>query len=482
MSFLESFDPDQRTLFAGAAERLNLARSEYLLRRGEPGGDVYLVEHGSLEVVDSRSVPEVIVATMETGAVVGEMAFVDDSPRSIDVRAASDSVILRWARDDLRSLLARHPDLAATFYQVVCKVATARIRRLTEGAVRGGFQRAESVTQEGLQRLREEARAVAEHVKSRFLEVETLLRANAADQAAVAQVRGELDALEGRVHDLFTDHPEPEAGEIASEILCRELHPYLVRSALAERCIRKPQGVTGTAEIMAHVLVDTAGGDGLLGEVLDRWLLDRPTLHAMRAFREPTLSLVAKHLPAHRNRRVLLLNAGTGSLANGLCEVLAATPTVLTVVDQSRDALAFLGATAIARKGIELQTVQENLAQFALGRSRHRIPEQDAIVVHGLFEYLPDRIGVSLIQHCRSLLREDGVLVVSALGPSRDRELLDRLLSWPTLRRTQDGLERILRAGGMVPGEFAPMAEPGIALSALPDALYRGTPGPAARR
>ena len=64
MNFLESFSAEQRSVFLGAAETLTLDRGEYLLRRGEPGGDIYQLEEGALEVVDTRSTPEVIVATL----------------------------------------------------------------------------------------------------------------------------------------------------------------------------------------------------------------------------------------------------------------------------------------------------------------------------------------------------------------------------------------------------------------------------------
>lgn len=469
MQLMESFSEEQRTVFRAAAERLELARGEYLLRRGEPGGDVFLLEQGALEVVDSRVTPEVIVANVPEGNLVGEMAFIDDSPRSADVRAGLDSVVLRWARDDLSKLLQQQPEIGSLFYQTVCREASLRVRRLTEGAVMGGFQRSEQVTQEGLQRLREETRALAEHVKSRFLEVETALRTNTEDTQALDQVKSLLDQLQGQVHDLFVDHPEPEAGDAAAEILSRELHPYLVRSALAERCIRRPQGVTGTAEILAHVLVDTAGGDGQLGEILDRWLLDRPSLKALRTFRQPTIELVVSRLPEHRNRRVLLINAGTGSLAAGLSKRLAGTPTVLTVVDQSRDALAFLGASGLAiNQGVEIQTVQENLAQLAMGRVRHKLPAQDAIVIHGLLEYMPERIAVSLVQQAAAMLHDDGTLVCSALAPSDDRELLDRLLAWPTIRRPPEALERVIRAGGMHVVANIELPSPGLLVAASP--------------
>jgi CRP-like cAMP-binding protein len=467
MALLDCFNDAQRALFEGVAERIEIDRGDLLLKKGDPGGDVFIVLDGTVEVLD-RNNPDMIVARINPGEVVGEMAFIDDSPRSVDVRAGDNCTILRWSRDDLANLLRREPMLAARFYEGVAIIASTRLRRLTAGVTSRAYSRGQSVSQEGLQRIKDEARDLSESIKSRFIQVETVLRNNPADSAAIDQVRGLLDLLEARVHEVFTQHPEPEASEIASEVLCRELHPYLVRSGLAERCIRRPQGVTGTAEILAHVLVNTAGGDGQLGEVLDRWLLDRPTLAALRAFREPTIDAVKNNLPSHRNRRVLLVNAGTGSLVAGLTEALAGVPTVLTVLDQSRDALAFLGAAGMDNRsqGIEIATLQENLARFALGGSRHSLPPQDVVLVHGILEYMPERIGVSLVNICRNTLHKDGVLVASALGPSADQWLLDRLLSWPTIRRGRAMLTRLVNAGGMHINEHIDVTSPGLLIAA----------------
>ena len=126
MSFLDALADTQRDQFVAAAERLQLGRGQYLLRRGEPGGDIFLVREGSLDVVDSRSTPEVIVANLDVGTMVGEMAFIDDSPRSADVRAGTECEVLRWSRDDLRTMLDRDRVLAAAFYESVCRVASQR--------------------------------------------------------------------------------------------------------------------------------------------------------------------------------------------------------------------------------------------------------------------------------------------------------------------------------------------------------------------
>jgi hypothetical protein len=146
----------------------------------------------------------------------------------------------------------------------------------------------------------------------------------------------------------------------------------------------------------------------------------------------------------------MIVNAGAGSLIAALTHAVAQPATAITVVDQSREALGFLDAGGTRRpKTISLNTVQENLAQFAMGRHRHNFDPQDGIVLHGLIEYMPDRIAVSLLRVAKSLLHENGILLTTALGPSPDRHLLNHLLAWPTVRRSPEALENLFEAAGL---------------------------------
>lgn len=449
MSIFPHFTPEELTTFDAASTVMELPAGAYLLRRGEPGGDLYRVESGSLEVVDRRATPVVILGIVRPGSVVGEMAFLDSSPRSADVRASGPTVVRRWARDDLRALLEREPVLAARFYEGAARMASTRMRTLATTAVAGGLGRGDGATVPGMARTRKEVMGLSDATKQALLEAETHLRSAVGDPAAVDGVRRALDTLQAKVSDLFAGLTQPAAAAEASELLGRELHPYLVRSVFAERCIRRARGATGTHEIIAHVLVDTATGDGQFGEVIDRWMLDRPTLRAHRGARDGLVQPVADSLPQHRNRRVLVLNAGTGSLVAALGMAIASTPAVITVVDPSRDALAFLDAgVAVRPRKVQLRTHQENIVQFALGRSTLRTSDFDAVVIHGLLEYMPDRIALSLLQRAARTLSDEGAVFATALAHTPDAPFLDRVLNWPSVRRTPERLDRLFRRAG----------------------------------
>jgi len=450
LSFFTPFSEHEKDLFRSASSLMEVERGAYLMRRGEPGGDVFLVQEGSLEVVDRRATPEVILAVLRSGAVVGEMAFLEDTPRSADVRAAEDTVIRRWARDDLRALLEREPVMGSRFYEAVARMASTRIRTLTTTAVAGGLGRGEGADKPGTERVRGDVTALTDATKELLLRAETALRNDPSDAEGRGLVTSAMDRLQRELVALYDSIADPEVAAEASRLMGRELHPYLVRSALGDRCLRRSQGGIAAAEVLAHVLVDTAGGDGQLGECIDRWLLDRPTFQALRAVRGALVEPVAHLLPDHRNRRVLFLNAGTGSLIASLGARLGDQPTVMTVVDPSRDALAFLDTgVALRPRKVELNTIQGSAVQLALGRFRHALPPQDAIVLYGLLEYMPDRIAVALLRQVRSRLAPHGAVVAATFGPTQDSELLDRLLAWPSVRRRPERLHRLFERAGL---------------------------------
>jgi SAM-dependent methyltransferase len=192
-----------------------------------------------------------------------------------------------------------------------------------------------------------------------------------------------------------------------------------------------------------------------LGELIDRWLLDRPMMKALRAFREPVLELVANGLPRHRNRRVLVVNAGTGTLVASLVHRVDHVPTVVSVLDQSRESLAYLDAGPVMRpRSVELKTIQENIVAFAIGRAKVAVAPQDTIVLHGLLEYMPERVAVSMLVQCRHLLAPGGSIVACMIGPSDDQDLLDWMLGWPTVRRSREAARRLFVAAGLDASEI----------------------------
>jgi CRP-like cAMP-binding protein len=69
---------------------------------------------------------------MGVGECFGELAVIDESPRSADVLANVESVVLKISSGALRRLFQEAPALAAPFLLGLNKTITSRVRKLTK--------------------------------------------------------------------------------------------------------------------------------------------------------------------------------------------------------------------------------------------------------------------------------------------------------------------------------------------------------------
>ena len=81
---------------------------------------------------------------------------------------------------------------------------------------------------------------------------------------------------------------------------------------------------------------------------------------------------------------------------------------------------------------------------------------------------MPERIALALLTFARARLAPEGVVVLATLGPSSDRSLVDRLLGWPTIRRTRQALTSLLAAADLAPRSAPTLPLPAEMLVAAP--------------
>ena len=111
----------------GLAEKIsevNLSPSENLFNEGEPGKEMYIILKGSLKVFkESRS-----ITMVNPGDYIGEMAIIEDKPRSATVQAVGQCLMLELKSDQFREYLARQPKSLVS----MMKTLSRRIRQDTE--------------------------------------------------------------------------------------------------------------------------------------------------------------------------------------------------------------------------------------------------------------------------------------------------------------------------------------------------------------
>jgi CRP-like cAMP-binding protein len=106
-----------------------LKKRAFLFRKGDPGNALFAVMEGRLKATgEGREGKEVVLSFMDPGEVIGEIALLDQQPRSATVQAVEDAALLTLHRRDLIPFLDRNPKAAVKLAAVLAK----RIRNLTE--------------------------------------------------------------------------------------------------------------------------------------------------------------------------------------------------------------------------------------------------------------------------------------------------------------------------------------------------------------
>ncbi len=115
-SFLETFGVPLKRMRAG----------ETLFEKGEAGADMYLVLEGKIDV----RVGDRVVESVGMHGIVGEMALLDNAPRSATAVAASAGEVAVIDRSVFLDLVRENP----AFSLYVMQRMAMRIRKMNEGA------------------------------------------------------------------------------------------------------------------------------------------------------------------------------------------------------------------------------------------------------------------------------------------------------------------------------------------------------------
>ncbi len=109
-------------------EVMRVAQWTQIVTQGDHGDAMFLVLEGELRVRLMIDGKEKILATLGIGEFFGEMSLFDQGPRSADVVANHDSLLLKISSDAFGNLTREAPKLASPFLLAIGRTLTARIR------------------------------------------------------------------------------------------------------------------------------------------------------------------------------------------------------------------------------------------------------------------------------------------------------------------------------------------------------------------
>jgi CRP/FNR family cyclic AMP-dependent transcriptional regulator len=110
----------------------NFEIDELIFTEGQPGAALFLILDGKVAVEMCRENHTTILAILAKGAFLGEMALLNEAPRSANARSLERTYTLALYRNDLSRLIQRDPQTACHIYRALASIVGDRLRSTNE--------------------------------------------------------------------------------------------------------------------------------------------------------------------------------------------------------------------------------------------------------------------------------------------------------------------------------------------------------------
>jgi len=105
-------------------------KDEHVFKKLAPAEGMYVILDGGVLITDSDS--ETIFATLESGDFFGELALLDEEPRSASAISTMPSRLIGFFRTDLLTLMKRSPELGNKILLNLSRILGERLRRTNQ--------------------------------------------------------------------------------------------------------------------------------------------------------------------------------------------------------------------------------------------------------------------------------------------------------------------------------------------------------------
>ncbi len=128
VKILSDFDDQQLGAFVQYMEVQQVQQFTEIVKTGQHGDAMFLILEGEVRVRLMIGSKERILATLSAGEFFGEMTLFDQSPRSADIVANTDCVLIKVDVQHMEKLMEDAPAVATKFLSGICRTFSARIR------------------------------------------------------------------------------------------------------------------------------------------------------------------------------------------------------------------------------------------------------------------------------------------------------------------------------------------------------------------
>ena len=125
---LDQLQPEERAALLASAVKKSFVTGDFLMREGTEGNSMIVLERGSVEVRRGKKT----IATLTSGAAVGEMALLDPAPRSASVVAKADGLCWELGHDQFLRLVMDGDPAGLRALQILTATVCSRLQDVNQ--------------------------------------------------------------------------------------------------------------------------------------------------------------------------------------------------------------------------------------------------------------------------------------------------------------------------------------------------------------
>jgi len=130
IDFFESFTPGELMALLLVAKEEMFEPDEVVFKEEAEGEKMYIIKEGAVRITRSLDDNEEVLGTLDVGGCFGEMAIIDDSPRSATATADKDGATLLSFKEGVLS--ERNQLVAFKLYRNLATMLAERLRETND--------------------------------------------------------------------------------------------------------------------------------------------------------------------------------------------------------------------------------------------------------------------------------------------------------------------------------------------------------------
>jgi CRP-like cAMP-binding protein len=135
ISLFAELSPTELAIVDGLLHRRDYLAGEVVFDEGEEGQAIYFVDEGEVELRRAGQGDAISIARLGPGAFFGDMALIDNLPRTAQARATQPARCAVFFREDFLGLMDTHARIASKIALRLAREMGRRLRLLQAGDV-----------------------------------------------------------------------------------------------------------------------------------------------------------------------------------------------------------------------------------------------------------------------------------------------------------------------------------------------------------